>query len=162
MKAQKYWTYNTKIVKSLDFFPEDTYGFIYQVTHIPTKRKYIGKKVLYFQRNKKLGKKEIQALKEQRRQKGLKGRTPIKKKVVKESDWKTYYGSHKYILQMLEQKKQEEFKREILKLVPNKKLLTYYETKYLFTKGVLEPDSNYINDNIEGRYFKKDFYNDKD
>jgi hypothetical protein len=141
-------------------FSYNTYGFIYQVTHIPTKRKYIGKKVLYFERNKKLGKKELKLLKEERKQKGLKGRTPSKKKIVKESDWKTYYGSHKDFIQLIKQGRQEEFKREILQIVYNKKLLTYYENKHLFLKGVIEPNSNYINDNIEGRYFKKDFYND--
>lgn len=162
MTTQQFWTYDTKIVTSLEDFPEDTYGFIYQVTHLPTKRKYIGKKVLYFERNKKLGKKELQALKEERKEKGLKGRTPLKKKVVKESDWKTYYGSHKDILKMLKEGKQEEFKREILQLVHNKKLLTYYETKYLFVKEVLENRDNYINDNILGKFYRKDFYNDKD
>jgi len=147
-------------MKSLEDFPDNTYGFIYQVTHIPTKRKYIGKKVLYFERNKKLGKKELHALKEQRKKQGLKGRTPTKKKVIKESDWKTYYGSHKDIVKLIKEGKRDEFSREILQIVYNKKLLTYYENKHLFLKGVIEPNSNYINDNIEGRYFKKDFYND--
>ena len=73
--------------------PEGTYGFIYRVTHIPTKKKYIGKKVLFFERNVKLGKKETEALREERKAAGIGGRVPAKKKVVKESDWKTYYGS---------------------------------------------------------------------
>ena len=46
--------------------PQDTYGFIYLVTHIPTNRKYIGKKVLYFERNVKLGKRELNELKVER------------------------------------------------------------------------------------------------
>lgn len=37
-----------------------------------------------------------------------------------------------------------------------KKELTYLENKILFTLAVLE-NENYLNDNIEGRYFKKDF-----
>lgn len=154
------WEYKNKYIKTLEDFPKDSIGFIYEVLHIPTNTRYLGKKVLYFTRNKKLGKKELEQLKEERKQKGLKGRTPLKKKVVKESDWKTYYGSHKDILKLIKEGKQQEFKREILKIVPNKKLLTYYENKYLFLKGVIEPGSTYINDNIEGRYFKKDFYND--
>lgn len=154
------WKFKNKTIEDIKDLPEGSFGFIYEVLHIPTNTRYLGKKVLYFTRNKKLGKKELELLKEERKQKGLKGRTPLKKKVVKESDWKTYYGSHKDILKLVKEGKQQEFKREILKVVPNKKLLTYYENKYLFSKGVIEPDSNYINDNIEGRYFKKDFYND--
>ena len=85
------------------------------------------------------------------------GRKPTKKVVQKESDWKTYYGSAKPILEFIKDGKQEEFTREILELVPNKKLLTYYECKYLFQLGVLEHPEKYFNDNIQGRFFSKDF-----
>jgi hypothetical protein len=54
-----------------------------------------------------------------------------------------------------------EFERKILEFVPNKKLLTYYECKYLFINEVLEAHNNYINDNILGKFYKKDFLNDK-
>jgi hypothetical protein len=77
--------------------------------------------------------------------------------VVKESDWKTYYGSAKPIMELIKGGKQEEFTREILQLVPNKKLLTYYECKYLFKYGVLEHPLEYFNDNILGKFFTKDF-----
>ena len=53
------WTYNTHPVLGIGNMPEDSYGFIYEVTHIPTARKYIGKKVLFFERNKRLGKKSF-------------------------------------------------------------------------------------------------------
>ena len=162
MIRQGVWVYKDKIITDIEDMPENTYGFIYEITHIPTKRKYLGKKVLYFERNKKLGKKELEALKLERKQKGLKGRTPIKKKVIKESDWKTYYGSQKEIQQLVKEGKTEDFKREILQFVSNKKLLTYYETKYLFVNEVLENRDNYINDNILGKFYTKDFFNDKD
>ena len=142
--------------------PKDTYGFIYQVTHIPTGKKYIGKKVLFFERNKRLGKKALEALKEERRQKGIKGRTPLKQKIKKESDWKTYYGSQKEILELVKNGKHDEFKREILQYVPSKKLLTYYECKYLFIREVIENRDGYINDNILGKFYRKDFFDDKD
>jgi hypothetical protein len=77
--------------------------------------------------------------------------------VVKESDWKTYYGSAKPILALIKDGKQEEFTREIIQLVPNKKLLTYYECKLLFQYGVLENPNYYFNDNILGKFFTKDF-----
>lgn len=151
------WLYKENPITSIEDMPDGTYGFIYQVTHTPTGKKYIGKKVLYFERNKKLGKKELEILKEERKQKGLRGKTPTKKKVITESDWKTYYGSQKEILELVKQGKTEDFTREILQYVPNKKQLTYFECKLLFKKEVLESDNLYINDNILGKFFRKDF-----
>ena len=46
------WTYQNRIVTSIDDMPEGTYGFIYETYHKPTGKRYIGKKVLYFERNK--------------------------------------------------------------------------------------------------------------
>ena len=119
--------------------PEGTYGFIYEVIHNPTGRKYLGKKVLQFNRT-------LPPLKGMKR----------KRKVVKESDWKTYYGSHTEIKGLIKEGKQEEFSREILQYVPTKKLLTYFECKYLFIKEVLE-HNEYINDNILAKFYRKDF-----
>ena len=123
--------------------PEGTYGFIYEVIHKPTGRKYIGKKVLEFNRT-------LPPLKGQKR----------KRKIVKESDWFTYYGSHQEIKALIKEGKQEEFSREILEFVPTKKLLTYFECKYLFIKEVLE-HNEYINDNILAKFYRKDFNYDK-
>jgi hypothetical protein len=135
------WLYQNKEVSSVEEMPEDTFGFIYEITHIPTGKKYIGKKVLQFNR-------KLPPLKGQKR----------KRKVVKESDWKDYYGSHPEFKQIIKEGRKEEFYREILIFVPSKKLLTYYELKFLYQRGVLESDSNeYINDNISGKFFRKDF-----
>jgi hypothetical protein len=143
------WLYKEKEIKELSDMPEDIFGFIYEVTHLPTGRKYLGKKQLISVTKKALGKKELALITDKRASKS--------KIVRKESDWKTYYGSHSEIKSLIKEGKQSEFSREILIFTPNKKLHTYYENKLLFIKGVIEPDSNYINDNIEGRYFRKDF-----
>lgn len=137
------WLYKNKLIESIEDFPEGTYGFIYEVIHTPTGRKYLGKKVLQFNRT-------LPPLKGQKR----------KRKVVKESDWLTYYGSHAEIKSLIKEGKQEEFTREILQLVPTKKLLTYFECKYLFIKEVLE-HQEYINDNILAKFYRKDFNYDK-
>ena len=144
------WLYNEKVIEKIEDMPQGTFGFIYIVKHKPTGKAYIGKKVLYHNVKKKLTKKEIAE------QTGP-GRKSATKVVVKESDWKTYYGSAKPILALIKDGKQEEFTREILQLVPNKKLLTYYECKYLFEYGVLENPEGWFNDNIQGRFFTKDF-----
>jgi len=85
------------------------------------------------------------------------GRTSTTKQIIKESDWKTYYGSAKPILELIKLGKQKDFDRKILCVVPNKKLLTYYECKHLFQLGVLENPNDWINDNILGKFFRKDF-----
>jgi len=133
------WLYKKEVIESIEQMPEGTFGFIYEVLHVPTGRKYLGKKVLEFNRTLP----------------PLKG-TKRKRKVVKESDWKTYYGSHQEIKGLIKEEKQEEFTREILQYVPTKKLLTYYECKYLFIKEVLE-GNDYINDNILAKFYRKDF-----
>ena len=137
------WNYKGREIWQREQMPDGTYGFIYEVVHNPTGRKYIGKKVLEFNRT-------LPPLKGQKR----------KRKVVKESDWLTYYGSHQEIKQLIKENKQEEFSREILEFIPTKKLLTYFECKYLFIKEVLE-NNEYINDNILAKFYRKDFNYDK-
>lgn len=137
------WIYKDKLIDSIEQMPEGTFGFIYEVVHQPTGKRYIGKKVLEFNR-------KLPPLKGQKK----------KRSVVKESDWKTYYGSHKDIVGLIKEGKQQEFTREILQYVPSKKLLTYFECKYLFIKEVLE-HNEYINDNILAKFYRKDFNYDK-
>jgi len=151
------WTYGGKIVNEISDMPEGTYGFIYQVTHKPSSLKYIGKKVLYFERNKRLGKRALQALREERKSKGIGGRVPLKQKIITESDWKDYYGSHEIIKKLIANHPVEQFERRILQYVFNKKQLTYFECKHLFINEVLDTRNNYINDNILGKFFRKDF-----
>ena len=143
------WLYKGKQINSIEDLPEGTFGFVYRTRYIPTDQCYIGKKQLIYNLKKKLGKKE-KALWEG------KGRPPIYKRVEKESDWKTYYGSHAEVKKLLKEGGESKFIREILELAFEKKRLTYLENKYLFTLEVLE-SKKYFNDNIEGRYFKKDF-----
>lgn len=150
------WRYKDQLITGISDMPEGTYGFIYRVVHIPTKKKYIGKKVLYFERNVKLGKKETEALREERKAAGIGGRVPAKKKVVKESDWKTYYGSQTEIKALVKESNPADWTREILEFVPTKKLLTYYEIKHIFINDALE-DPDFLNDNILGKFYQKDF-----
>ena len=144
------WLYKEKVINSIEDMPQDIFGFIYIVTHKPSGKSYIGKKSLFHNIKKKLTKKELAE------QTGP-GRKSTTKVVAKESDWKTYYGSAKPILELIKEGKQQEFTREILQLVPNKKLLTYYECKYLFINGVLENPNGWMNDNILGKFYSKDF-----
>ncbi len=144
------WTYKTNEIGDITQFPDNTFGFVYMTTHKPTGKSYIGKKVLFHNQKKKLGKKELAALT------GIVGRRPSYKLVVKESDWKTYYGSQKDIKQLLVEGKKDEFERIILKCVQSKKQLTYFEIKYQMLYEVLEKPDEFFNDNILGKFFTKD------
>ena len=147
------WTYKQNKIGDITQFPENTFGFVYMTTHTPTGKSYIGKKVLFHNQKKKLGKKELAALA------GIVGRRPSYKLVVKESDWKIYYGSQKDIKQLLLEGKKDEFERTILKVVETKKQLTYFEIKYQMLYQVLEKPDEFFNDNILGKFFTRDLIN---
>ena len=145
------WIYKKKEITSKDDFPEDTFGFIYKITHIPTDKSYLGKKVLIHNKKSKLTKKDLLLYE------GMPGRKPKFKVQQKESDWRGYYGSNKPLLELIKDEGLSNLKREILILCPSKKLLTYYETQALFTYRVLEEEDKWFNDNILGKFFRKDF-----
>jgi len=145
------WIYKNEPIRELSDFPENTYGFIYRITHLPTNKSYIGKKVLYHNKKIKLTKKELAEYE------GVVGRRPSYKIAIKESDWKKYWGSNKSLLELVKSESEENFVKEILIFCPTKKLLTYYETQTLFVYRVLEEPEIYFNDNILGKFFTKDF-----
>ena len=142
------WLYNDKEIQGIEDMPEGTFGFIYETTHIPTGKKYIGKKSLMYNQKKKLTKKELAE------QTGP-GRKPTHKQTQVESDWKSYYGSHGFIKDCTKECP-EDLSRKILQFAYNKKELTYLECKWQFSLGVLE-SLEYLNDNILGKFFDKDF-----
>lgn len=138
------------LINDPNFNPDLYEGFVYLTVDLINNKEYIGKKNFRSSQNKKLGKKEIAALPVAR------GRTPTKKKVVKETDWKTYYGSNSTIKELVKKNGPENFKRYVLELCSTKKSLSYQETKYLFKYNVLESDK-YYNDNILGKFYRSDF-----
>ena len=50
------WLYNNTPITSIEDMPENTFGFIYITTHIPTGKRYLGKKSLYHTTTKKIEK----------------------------------------------------------------------------------------------------------
>ena len=138
------------LINNPTFNTDDYYGYVYMTTNLENGRQYIGKKIFKHTTNKKLGKKELAALPTQR------GRTPSKKKVIKESDWKTYYGSADEVKQWAKSISLDKLTRVVLRLCHSSKELTYYETKYLFDYDVLTNDIVWVNSNILGKFFPKD------
>lgn len=145
------WTYQNQEITGISDFPDETFGFIYRVVHIPSGKAYIGKKVLQHTRKVKLTKKELAEYE------GVVGRRPSYRLAVKESDWKTYWGSNKYLKELMKEEPLDNFERQIIACAPTKKLLTYYEVKYQMIYQVLEKPDEFFNDNILGKFFTKDF-----
>ena len=142
------WLYKEKLIKSIEELPENAHSFIYKITHIQTKKFYIGKKSIYSERNLPLTKKEILEYKG-------KGRVPKKKKVVKESDWLTYFGSEPSLKEDVKKYGKDQFIKEIIHICYNKKQATYQEIRHQILDGCLESDNCYCS-NILGKFFKKD------
>ena len=138
-------------METISDFPDNTYGFVYRITHKPTNKTYIGRKILQNTTKVKLGKKELKELA------GIVGRRPVYKMAVKESNWKTYWGSNKYMKELYKTEPKENFDRQIIICAPTKKLLTYYELKYQVLYEVLEKPDEFFNDNILGKFFTRDF-----
>ena len=138
-------------MESISDFPDNTHGFVYRIVHKPTGKTYIGRKILQNTTKVKLGKKELKELA------GVIGRRPSYKMAVKESNWKTYWGSNKFLKELYETEPKENFERTILICSPTKKLLTYYELKYQILYEVLEKPDEFFNDNILGKFFTRDF-----
>jgi hypothetical protein len=133
------WLHNGEEITDASQFPCGAFGFIYRVSHTPTNKEYIGRKQILSNRTLP----------------PLKG-TKRKRKIQKESDWKTYYGSHPEIKQLIKEGKETDFTREIIEFAFSPKHLTYLETRYLFEHRVLENPDRYYNDNILGKFFRKD------
>lgn len=146
------WIYsNGEILDDISKFPPNSYGFVYKIRHIPSDKIYIGKKILVNLRKVKLTKKDLALYENQP------GRKPSHKRIRKESNWKTYWGSNKELLELVKSEPDENFERQILKIASSKKLLTYYETQLLFVYQVLEKPEEFFNDNILGKFFTRDF-----
>jgi len=155
------WTYNGRCITELSDMPKDVFGFIYKITNGKTDEYYIGKKQVVSVRKRNFGKKEIAALEDKRMKKY--------EMVTKESDWKTYRSSNKQVKGWFDENEKalnedrrgdinDQLKLEILRFCSNKKSLTYYELQEQFSHNVLGDELS-LNDNLLGKFFRKDLEN---
>lgn len=142
--------YVEDLINDPTFNINEYYGYVYMTINLESGRQYIGKKIFKNTINKKLGKKELATLPTQR------GRAPSKKKIITESNWKTYYGSADEVKEWAKTTHPDKLQRVVLRLCKSSKELTYYETKYLFEYDVLADDKTWVNSNILGKFFPKD------
>jgi hypothetical protein len=130
--------------------PEKYFGFIYKITNKETGKFYVGKKVYWHNKKKKLTKKQLAELPP------TPGRKPTHEVVRVESDWKTYWGSNKQLLTDIKQYGEDKFECWIFKQCLTKKQLTYWEMHYQCKEEVLISSNKSYNDNILGKFFTKD------
>ncbi len=113
------WLYENKEFKN----EEQYYGFVYLIENNINKKKYIGRKYLT-----KAGYKTV------------KGK---RKKVRKESDWQTYYGSSPLLKEDIEKYGKDNFTRKILRLCKTRGECNYFETKYIFDNDAILREDYY-------------------
>lgn len=116
---------NEDLIKNDD----NAIGFIYKITNKITGDFYIGKKNLKCYRT-------------------IKG-----KKVIKESNWRNYWGSNKSFLSEIKVNGEENYKREIIMTCSKPQQLTYYEIEHIILSNWLKNDKS-KNDNILGKFYR--------
>lgn len=115
-----------------DLYNPDGYaGFVYCIEHIPSGKRYIGKKFLH---------------------------RMSKRKIVGPSDWPRYWGSSKALLDDIRALGKENFRRTILMFCKTRGETNYFEVEFQFKNEVLRarlPDGSpaFYNSNIMGRFF---------
>ena len=163
------WVENTDPVSDI---PPNAVGFVYELTLAKDNEtfKYIGKKNVFEMKTLPARKDGVQRPNSERitkrvmvdengkvirskaeiakaRKRGLKATLQRFDRLLVESNWQDYEGSS-------ENTKQYELKsKKILEWLPTKRSLTYAEVKWQFKNDVLEK-AEYLNDNINGRWFK--------
>jgi hypothetical protein len=114
------WTYKSEVIEEI---PEGYVGMVYLITNIMTNKKYVGKKIFHFSKTRQV--------------KGKKKRSKV------ESDWQTYFGSNKELIQHVQIVGEDKFKREILHLCVNKSQMSYLELREQIDRRVLETEEYY-------------------
>lgn len=115
------WTYNNAPVTQE--LLDDHWGFVYVIRNKVSGRRYVGKKFFT-----KAGYRTV------------KGK---RKKIRLASDWETYYGSNKVLLEDVEKLGADQFERYIIRLCKNKSECTYWETHFIFQFEALLSDRWY-------------------
>ena len=122
-----------EVGKDREFVPNlDKFGFVYIITNLRNGKAYIGcKQYMHYNRLKE-----------------------------KESDWKTYTGSSKWLSKDIEEIGKKHFKFEIIAEYKNKRSLRYYELYYQMKHNVLavtlegSEEHAYYNSRVGGKFYR--------
>ena len=124
------WLYHDSPFEPTELDPKKIYGFVYLITNLVNGRKYVGKKLFFF--------------------KGFKTVKKKKKRILVESDWKTYYGSSNALQKDIDEIGKINFRRTILHLCTSKSECSYLEMKEQVERNAILSDG-YYNDQIRVR-----------
>lgn len=126
------WLYNGK-----EFTEEQIgkfVGFIYLITELDSNKQYIGQKVFF----NKVAKKPLKGKKNRR----------ISKKF---SDWQTYFGSNEELKNLVAEKGEGNYKREIIRLCKAKSEMNYWEAFEIFNRHALRYPDKFFNSWVSTR-----------
>jgi hypothetical protein len=115
------WTYQGEPFDTEE--AKNWFGCVYIIKNLSNNRQYIGRKCFTA-----AGRKTV------------KGKV---KKIRKDSDWLTYYGSSDELKADIERLGKDKFTREIVKLVKTRGELNYWETKYIIDAEAILRSSYY-------------------
>ena len=124
------WLHHDSPFEPIELDPKKIYGFVYLIENLVNGRKYVGKKLFFF--------------------KGFKTVKKKKKRILVESDWKTYYGSSNALQKDLDELSKDNFRRVILHLCTSKSECSYLEMYEQITRKAILLDE-YYNDQIRVR-----------
>ena len=124
--------------KNLEEAPKEYVGFVYLITDTETGMKYIGKKKFW----SKVTRPPLKGKKNKRRS-------------LKESDWKDYYGSSEVVKNLVENTGEWRFKRQILRLCKTTGEMSYFEMKEQIERDVLLKPDEYYNAFVGGKIHRK-------
>jgi hypothetical protein len=124
------WLYHDSPFEPIELDPKKIYGFVYLIENLVNGRKYVGKKLFFF--------------------KGFKTVKKKKKRILVESDWKTYYGSSNALQKDIDEIGKINFRRVILHLCTSKSECSYLEMKEQVERKAILSDE-YYNDQIRVR-----------
>lgn len=108
--------------------PDNPFGMVYVITHIETGKFYIGKKQMVSLKTKP----------------PLKGKSR-KRKLLVESNWKSYTSSSNEVNSDIEKYGKNKFKFEIIRFCNSKSEMAYYEAKEQFARDALLKKDSYNN-----------------
>jgi hypothetical protein len=124
------WLHHDSPFEPIELDPKKIYGFVYLIENLVNGRKYVGKKLFFF--------------------KGFKTVKKKKKRILVESDWKTYYGSSNALQKDIAEIGKINFRRVILHLCTSKSECSYLEMYEQITRKAILSDE-YYNDQIRVR-----------
>lgn len=159
------WKYRNKEVKSLEDVPQGALGFIYKIENKTNGRYYYGRKEFKSIRNPEVSKAvydreraidRTQVSRTKHKAKSKKAGKTVwryKRRVEKETNWKSYFGSNKVLKE--DKKKGHKLDREIIHYCFSKSELTYQEAKAIFCSGCFEDGENCYNEWVSAKVRKE-------